>query len=75
MFIEYAIRRGGYQPPAQYKLKIKRNIGRIPAIFSHLFHLTEHSIYQPGGRLVAAPTDGVYQKQQFFKCDTLLQSL
>ena len=60
LFNIHAIRRGGYQPPAQYKLKIARNVGRIRTSFPHLYHSTIHSIYQPGGRLVAAPTNGVY---------------
>ena len=65
LLFAHAIRRGGYQPPAQYKLKIARNVGRIRTSFPHLYHSTKHSIYQPGGRLVAAPTNGVYVKQQF----------
>ena len=43
LFNAHAIRRGGYQPPAQYKLKIKRNIGRIRTSFPHLYHSTKHS--------------------------------
>ena len=43
LFIVHAIRRGGYQPPAQYKLKIARNVGRIRTSFPHLYHSTKHS--------------------------------
>ena len=65
LFVRRTIRRGGYQPPAQYKLKITRNVGRIRTSFPHLYHSTKHSIYQPGGRLVAAPTNSVCAKHQF----------
>ena len=65
MFNIHAIRRGGYQPPAQYKLKIERNVGRIRTGFPHLYHSAKYSVNEPGGRLVAAPTNGVFDKQQF----------
>ena len=61
-----AIRRGGYQPPAQYKLKITRNVGRIRTSFPHLYHSTKHSVNEPGGRLVAAPTSLLKLKLYFW---------
>ena len=55
--------RGGYQPPARYKLTTPNQVGRIRTNAKllnsktcSLFHSTKHSGYQPGGRLRASPT-------------------
>ena len=59
MFVRRTIRRGGYQPPAQHKLKSQEMLGEFAPV-SHIYTIQPNTqVRYLAGDMVAAPTNGV----------------